>query len=170
MRWFAKIFKQEGIQFDTAVSASGRGNIWARIKGGNQPALMLLHHMDVVPPDPKYWDVDPSVEAKWKDGFNNPARLISDRNTLMELQIEHAAFAELLRNMCSITMLPASNKINVIPPEAQAQVDCRLFPDQDRGAFLREFAAAINDQTSRSSRLSRSGLQSHRQRLRCTGR
>jgi acetylornithine deacetylase/succinyl-diaminopimelate desuccinylase-like protein len=302
MRWFAKIFKQEGIQFDTAVSAPGRGNIWARIKGGSQPALMLLHHMDVVPADPKYWEVDPfavitkdsvifgrgaldtktlgvveletflalnrtkvpldrdivfmatadeeaggnfgagwvvknhpeafkgvglvlneggggdvdeagrvqfaievtqktpywikltsvgkpghgstpapesavnrliralarlqtyefaprvlpsvaaymtavapSMEAKWQDGFRNPSKLIADRNTLMELQIEHAAFAGLLRNTCSITMLQASNKINVIPPEAQAQVDCRLLPDQDRDAFLREFTAAVND-------------------------
>src|SRR6478752_103243 len=49
MRWFAKIFKQEGIPFDTASSAPGRGNIWARLKGGTQPALVLLHHMDVVP-------------------------------------------------------------------------------------------------------------------------
>ena len=63
----------------------------------------------------------------------------------MELQIELPEIAGLLRNTCSITMLQGSNKINVIPPEAQAQVDCRLLPDQDREAFLREFAAALND-------------------------
>src|SRR5215471_6952839 len=59
MRWFARIFQQEGIPFDTVSSAPGRGNIWARLKGGNQPALVLLHHMDVVPADPKYWSSDP---------------------------------------------------------------------------------------------------------------
>src|SRR5215203_2000647 len=51
-------------------------------------------------------------------------------------------------DVCSsdlITMLQASNKINVIPPEAQAQVDCRLLPDQDRDAFLREFTGVVND-------------------------
>ena len=42
-------------------------------------------------------------------------------------------------------MLQASSKINVIPPEAQAQIDCRLLPDQDREAFLREFSAVLND-------------------------
>ena len=42
-------------------------------------------------------------------------------------------------------MLQASNKINVVPPEAQAQVDCRLLPDQDRDAFLREVTSVIND-------------------------
>ena len=302
MRWFARIFQQEGIPFDTASSAPGRGNIWARLRGGTQPALVLLHHMDVVPADPKYWNSDPfaattkdsvvfargaldtktlgiveleaflalhrakvpldrdvifmatadeeaggnfgagwvvknhpeafkgagillneggdgtlgedgriqfgvevtqktplwlkltsvgkpghgstpppasavnrliraldrlqtyeftprvipavksyltaiapSAPDKWKAGFADPSKLIADHNTLMELQVEQPAVAGLLRNTCSITMLQASNKINVIPPEAQAQVDCRLLPDQDRDAFLREFAAAIND-------------------------
>jgi len=302
MRWFARILKQEGIPFDTATSAPGRGNIWARLKGGSEPALVLLHHMDVVPADPKYWDADPfaattkdsvifgrgaldtktlgvvmleafltlhrartplnrdvifmatadeeaggnfgagwlvknhpeafkgaglvlneggeatvdedgrmqfaievtqktplwlkltsvgkpghgstpapasavnrliraldrlqtyefsprvvpavaayfaaiapSMPAKWKDGFADPTKLIADRNVLTALQIDRPELAALLRNTCSITMLQASNKINVIPPEAQAQVDCRLLPDQDRPAFLREFSEAIND-------------------------
>jgi len=308
MRWFARILQQEGIAFDTATSAPGRGNIWARLKGGSQPALVLLHHMDVVPADPKYWSSDPfaatttvagkdsmiagrgaldtktlgvveleaflamhrakvplerdvifvatadeeaggsfgwgwlvknhpeafkgagllvneggdgtlgddgkiqfaievtqktplwlkltsvgkpghgstpppasavnhlisaldrlqtyefaprvipavktylaaiapSAPAKWRDGFADPSKLIADQNTLMQLQIDQPGIAGLLRNTCSITMLQASNKINVIPPEAQAQVDCRLLPDQDRAAFLREFAAALNDPT-----------------------
>jgi acetylornithine deacetylase/succinyl-diaminopimelate desuccinylase-like protein len=89
--------------------------------------------------------VAPSMEEKWRDGFNNPSKLIADRNTMMELQIEHAGFAGLLRNTCSITMLQASSKINVIPPEAQAQVDCRILPDQDHDAFLRELNSAVND-------------------------
>lgn len=301
MQWFARIFTEEGIPFDSASSAPGRGNIWARLKGGAQPALVLLHHMDVVPADPKYWDVDPfsaaikngeiygrgaqdtktlgvleleaflalhrahvpldrdvifmatadeeaggtfgagwvvkhhpeafkgagmllneggggdlddgktsfaievtqktpfwlaltatgkpghgstpppasavnrliraldrlqgyeftprvvpavaaymaatapSVPEKWKEYFMNPSKLIADRNLLTELQIDDPDFAALLRNTCSITMLQASPKINVIPPEARAQIDCRLLPDQDHAAFLRELAAAIND-------------------------
>ena len=302
MRWFARIFEKEGIPFDTAVSAQGRGNIWARLKGGDQPALVLLHHMDVVPADPKYWSTDPfaattkdsvifgrgaldtktlgvvqleaflalkragaplnrdvifmatadeeaggnfgagwvvknrpdavkgaglllneggessldaqgrmqfgievtqktpfwlkltsvgvpghgsrpgpasavnrliraldrlqtyefaprvvpavaeyfaaiasSMPDRWKSEFTDARKLIADRNTLMQLQIDRRDLAALLRNTCSITMLEASNKINVIPPEAQAQVDCRLLPDQNPDAFLREFNAALND-------------------------
>lgn len=301
MKWFARIFKEEGIPFDTASSAPGRGNVWARIKGGDKPALVLLHHMDVVPADPKYWDVDPfsatikngeiygrgaldtktlgvleleaflalhrahvpldrdvifmatadeeaggtfgagwvvkhhpeafkgagmllneggggdidqgktsfsievtqktpfwvkltatgkpghgstpppasavnrliraldrlqtyefaprvvpavaeymravapSVPEKWKEYFLNPQKLIADRNLLTELQIDDPDFAGLLRNTCSITMLQASPKINVIPPEAQAQLDCRLLPDQDHAAFLRELTSVLND-------------------------
>ena len=40
--FYAKIFKKEGIEFNSAESAPGRGNIWARLKGGNKPALILL--------------------------------------------------------------------------------------------------------------------------------
>ena len=302
MRWLARILAHEGIPFDTATSAPGRGNIWARLKGGSAPALVLLHHMDVVPADPKYWSADPfaattkdsvifgrgaldtktlgvvqleaflalkrakvpldrdvifmatadeeaggnfgagwiathhpeafrgaglllneggessldadgrmsfaievtqktplwleltavgrpghgstpapasavnrlvralgrlqtyefaprvvpavgeyfaaiapSMPARWTTGFGDAKRLIADRDTLMALQIERPELAALLRNTCAITMLRASNKINVIPPEAQAQVDCRLLPDEDRAAFLREFTAVIND-------------------------
>ena len=66
--YLARIFKEEGIDFDTASSAPGRANIWARLKGsGSEPALVLLHHMDVVPADARYWDVDP-FSALVKDG------------------------------------------------------------------------------------------------------
>ncbi len=302
MRWFARILKEEGIPFDTVVTAPGRGNIWARLKGGTEPALILMHHMDVVPADPKYWESDPfaattkdsiifgrgaldtktlgiaqlqaflalkrakvplnrdvifmatadeeaggnfgagwlvknrpdafkgaglllneggdwavnedgghqvgvevtqktplwlkltavgvpghgstpatasavnrlvraldrlqtyeftprvvpavgayfaaiapSMPQRWRDGFSDARKLLADRNTIVQLQLERRELAALLRNTCTITMLQASNKINVVPPEAQAQVDCRLLPDQDLPAFLREFTAVIND-------------------------
>ena len=302
MRWLARILAAEGIAFDTATSAPGRGNIWARLKGGSAPALVLLHHMDVVPADPKYWDSDPfaavtkdsvifgrgaldtkslgiahlqaflalkrakiplnrdvifmatadeeaggefgagwivknhpeafrgaglllneggggnvggdgrmqfaievtqktplwlkltavgrpghgstpapatavnrliralerlqtyefaprvipsvaeffaaiapSMPERWKDAFADPRTLIADRNTITALQIERRGLAALLRNTCTITMLQGSSKINVVPTEAQAQVDCRLLPDQDLAAFHREFTAVLND-------------------------
>ena len=57
--FLAEIFDAEGIEYDSAESAPGRGNIWARIKGGDKPALILLHHSDVVPANEEYWDFDP---------------------------------------------------------------------------------------------------------------
>lgn len=300
MRWFARILAQEGIPFDTASPAPGRGNIWARLKGGNEPALLLLHHMDVVPADPRYWDVDPfsgelrngdlygrgaldtkllgiahlqafialhrfkvpldrdvifmatadeeaggafgagwivknrpdafrgtgfvlneggsgslgagrqqvgievtqkvplwlklvatgnpghgsqpqvatavtrlvralerlrtyefaprivpAVDAyfkgiapnagPWQMAFQDMAAAVRNPATLLRLQAESPAAAALTRNTCSITMLEGSNKINVVPTEATAQIDCRTLPDQDHDAFIAELAAAIND-------------------------
>ena len=66
--YIANIFEQEGIEFNSAESATGRGNIWARIEGGDKPALVLLHHSDVVPANKKYWDFDP-FSGEIKDGY-----------------------------------------------------------------------------------------------------
>jgi len=46
-------------------------------------------------------------------------------------------------------MLEGGNKINVIPTEAHAQIDCRLRPDQEKAAFLTELAGVINDASIR---------------------
>jgi acetylornithine deacetylase/succinyl-diaminopimelate desuccinylase-like protein len=298
--YLARVFKEEGISFDTASSALGRANIWARLKGsGTEPALVLLHHMDVVPADPRYWEVDPfsatvkggdifgrgtldmksigilhletflalhrahiplkrdvifigtadeeaggtygagwlvknhpeafkgaalllteggsgvlqdgrqqfsievtqkvplwlklvstgtpghgsrppvssSVNAlvralyriqthdfaprlvpavdayfkglavnaapEWKDAFQNMTKGAANKDLLLRLQNEQPGLVALVRNTCSITMLQASNKVNVIPPEADAQIDCRLLPDQDPTAFVTELESAI---------------------------
>jgi len=62
------ILTAEGISWQSAESAPGRGNLWARIKGGDKPALILLQHMDVVPADPKYWTTDP-LSGEIRDGY-----------------------------------------------------------------------------------------------------
>tara|TARA_B100001057_G_scaffold130548_2_gene129610 strand:- start:192 stop:1583 length:1392 start_codon:yes stop_codon:yes gene_type:complete len=68
VNFLAKIFDEEGIQYNSAESAPGRGNIWARIKGGNKPAIILLHHSDVVPANEEYWDFDP-LSGEIVDGY-----------------------------------------------------------------------------------------------------
>lgn len=66
--FYSAILDDEGIEWKSAESAPGRGNIWARLKGGDQPALILLQHTDVVPADPKYWTTDP-LSGDIHDGF-----------------------------------------------------------------------------------------------------
>ena len=66
--FYAKIFEREGIEYFTGESAPGRGNIWARIKGGDLPSLILLQHTDVVPASKDYWETDPMV-AEIRDGY-----------------------------------------------------------------------------------------------------
>ncbi|EED35453.1 aminoacylase-1 [Luminiphilus syltensis NOR5-1B] len=66
--FYSEILDAEGIAWSSAESAPGRGNIWARIEGGDEPALILLQHTDVVPADPKYWTIDP-LSGEIRDGY-----------------------------------------------------------------------------------------------------
>jgi len=58
-------------------------------------------------------------------------------------------YAALLRNTISITVLQASKKVNVIPPVASADVDCRLLPGVTMADWIREVKDVIGDDTIR---------------------
>ncbi len=57
--YIADVLKREGIGAAVTASAPARGNVTARLKGGNAPALMLLGHTDVVAAEPDKWSRDP---------------------------------------------------------------------------------------------------------------
>ncbi|MDE0909950.1 MAG: M20/M25/M40 family metallo-hydrolase [Myxococcota bacterium] len=58
--FFAKHFADNGIESQIVESAPGRGNIIARLRGdGSKQAVVLMHHMDVVPADARFWTADP---------------------------------------------------------------------------------------------------------------
>lgn len=303
--FFADIFDRAGIKYEVAESAPGRGNIWARLEGGDEPALLLIHHMDVVPADAEHWSTDPlsgelrdgfvygrgalddkldgivhlqvflalhaagkpldrdvifmatadeeaggfygagwlvenrpdsfegvglilneggsgsitgegadarisfevevtqkvplwlkliaedepghgsmprvtnavtrlvrafanlddhdfeprivpAVDAyfkaiagdhpePWRSAFADMATAVQDDALLLRLQIENPFFHALTRNACSLTMLEGSKKINVVPPDATGQIDCRLLPDQDPAEFVEEIRRVVND-------------------------
>lgn len=301
VEFFAGIFDQVGIEYETAESAPGRGNIWARLEGGDEPALILLHHMDVVPATPETWDTDPfkavtrdgllfgrgALDTKslgivhleaflalyesgvplnrdvifmatadeeaggsygagwlvenrpelfedvgfllneggrgvrageqiyfaievaqkrpywlrliatdepghgsrplpnsattrliaalqriqstpfeprvtplvrqmfedispysavvWQESLQNIDGAIRDPEFLSRFQAEQPGLHALTRNTCSITILNGSNKINVVPPQASAELDCRILPDQDAQEFLDAIQSRIAD-------------------------
>ena len=59
----ASVFEREGIPVTRYESAPGKAIIYARLKATATPvagkAIVLLHHMDVVPADRSHWKVDP---------------------------------------------------------------------------------------------------------------
>ncbi len=297
--FFARIFDAEGITYEIVESAPGRGNIWARLEGGDQPGIVLLHHMDVVPADARFWTtaplsgelrdgyiygrgaldtktsgmlnlaaflalhragvpltrdvvfmatadeeaggffgagwlvehrpelfdgigfllneggggevvggkvqfgvevtqkvpywlrltatgepghgsrpqvsyaslemiealdrlgrhefearVVPAVDAHfkgmasqhpepWRTRFQDLAAAIREPGVLRELQVYDPSLHTLTRNTCSITRFGASEKINVVSPEAWAEIDCRLLPDQDPDVWLAEMRQVL---------------------------
>ena len=68
------ILEREGFEvqiLDTAASVLGprRPNLYTRLKGsGAKKAIALVHHIDVVPADTRYWTVDP-YGGVIKDGY-----------------------------------------------------------------------------------------------------
>jgi acetylornithine deacetylase/succinyl-diaminopimelate desuccinylase-like protein len=67
-RFLREALSSEGIAAETFESAPGRVNLVARIGAGRGPAVILLHHMDVVPADPAGWSAPP-FSGELRDGF-----------------------------------------------------------------------------------------------------
>src|SRR5882672_10938381 len=68
-RFLEEVLARDGIASETAESASGRGNLVARLRGdGSEGGIVLHHHIDVVYADRRYWTVDP-FGGVTKDGY-----------------------------------------------------------------------------------------------------
>ena len=71
-RFLKGILDREGIPaqiLDTTELGAAHANLYARLKGnGSKKAIVLLHHMDVVPATPSQWSVDP-FSGILKDGY-----------------------------------------------------------------------------------------------------
>jgi acetylornithine deacetylase/succinyl-diaminopimelate desuccinylase-like protein len=59
-KFLKKILDKEGIKNQIFDLGNNRANLYAILKGnGSKKPLVMMHHMDVVPADPKYWSVPP---------------------------------------------------------------------------------------------------------------
>jgi acetylornithine deacetylase/succinyl-diaminopimelate desuccinylase-like protein len=72
-RFLKEILEREGIEaaiLDTAeLKPAGRANLYARLRGdGSKRAIALVHHIDVVPADQRFWTQDPFA-GSITDGF-----------------------------------------------------------------------------------------------------
>jgi acetylornithine deacetylase/succinyl-diaminopimelate desuccinylase-like protein len=59
--------------------------------------------------------------------------------------LDNVYWNAILRNTISLTGLHGSNKTNVIPPEASADIDIRLLPDADPAQVLATLKRIVND-------------------------
>lgn len=85
----------------------------------------------------------PTEQAK--QDFANLPGAVERSDFLRQLQMEQPSIYALLSNTCSLTRLAASDKVNVIPPEASLEMDCRLLPDQSPDEFMDQLTAIIDD-------------------------
>ena len=87
-------------------------------------------------------DLDPNPQGR--EQLKDLNKSLSDPIFAAEFTKNPRANAR-VRNTISITMLEGSNKVNVIPAVASAQLDVRLLPSEDPQTFLRQLRAVIAD-------------------------
>jgi acetylornithine deacetylase/succinyl-diaminopimelate desuccinylase-like protein len=83
----------------------------------------------------------PGEQGRW---LQNVSRAL-DEPRAREWILSNVYWNAILRNTITITGLQGSNKTNVIPPEASAEVDIRLLPDQDPASVLATLEAVVAD-------------------------
>jgi acetylornithine deacetylase/succinyl-diaminopimelate desuccinylase-like protein len=97
------------------------------------PAERYFQELATREPDPlrRRWLADPTAALRSRAG-----RLFLTSNPY---------YNAILRNTISITALRGSDKTNVIPAEASAELDVRLLPGERPGDFVRELRRVIAD-------------------------
>jgi len=86
-----------------------------------------------------------NASPKWRDRYANMATALKTPGVIEELQHDNPGVHALIRNTCSMTRLGGSDKINVVPAEAWAELDCRLLPDQEPKKFIAELQGVLGD-------------------------
>jgi acetylornithine deacetylase/succinyl-diaminopimelate desuccinylase-like protein len=82
--------------------------------------------------------------GQYRQWLENPRAALADTAARAWLTSDIDRNA-LLRNTISLTVLTGSNKTNVIPPVATAEVDIRLLPDQNGDSVLAELKRVVAD-------------------------
>ena len=88
-------------------------------------------------------DLEPSGERRQR--LKDLKASLQDPAFAAEFTKNLRANAE-VRNTISITVLEGSNKVNVIPPQASAQLDVELLPSENPQQFINELRKVIGDE------------------------
>ena len=109
-----------------------------------------LHRTDmkVLPSVERFFrDQAPRVGAPHSEWYRDIRKAIQDPSAVKAIDDGDASMSALLRNTISITVVRAGYKTNVIPGTAEAELDVRLLPGEERQAFLDELQEVIGDPT-----------------------
>ena len=135
----------------TATGTAGHASIPRPDSSVNRLIRALNKLLDYKPPI----QLTPAVEQMFKAGaplrpvamrvkFENIRESLKDPEFVKLLEADPMANA-LLRNTISITMLAGSNKVNIIPPAASADLDTRVVPSEKLDRWIAELKGIIND-------------------------
>jgi acetylornithine deacetylase/succinyl-diaminopimelate desuccinylase-like protein len=114
----------------------------------------ILHYeteVKVIPAVQTYFTALAAQEEPTKaERFRDLERALADP-TFRKDFLANPTYNALVRNTISATVLEGSNKTNVIPAHARAQLDCRLLPGEDPQPFVASLEKVVNDPEVRFS-------------------
>jgi len=91
----------------------------------------------IIPPVEAYFaGLSLAMDDEWADAYANIASAIREPGFMQEFQEYSPGHHALTRDTCTMTRMGASSKINVVPPEAWAELDCRILPDRPAEEFI----------------------------------
>lgn len=90
----------------------------------------------------------PTTKGELARALSDPSAALRDPS-LRRILLENPERSADLRTTISVTGLSGSEKINVIPGDATASIDCRLLPGEDSQRFLAKLRDVAGDDTLR---------------------
>jgi acetylornithine deacetylase/succinyl-diaminopimelate desuccinylase-like protein len=135
----------------TATGEGGHGSMPRPNSSVNRLLRALNRLLDYTPPirlapvvEQSFKSLAPLAPPAQAAKFANIREAIKDPEFLRQLESEPFSRA-MIRNTISVTMLQGSNKINVIPPAAYAEIDTRLTPGEKLDRWIAELRGVIKD-------------------------
>ncbi|HEU0173873.1 MAG TPA: M20/M25/M40 family metallo-hydrolase [Blastocatellia bacterium] len=135
----------------TATGESGHGSTPRPNSSVNRLLRALNRLLDYTPPirlapvvEQSFQSIAPLAPPAQAAKYADIREAIKDPEFLRQLESEPFARA-IIRNTISITVLQGSNKINVIPPAAYAEIDTRLAPGEKLDRWIAELRGVIKD-------------------------
>lgn len=149
------------------VEVAHKGAVWVRLTAHGEPghgsspraesavtrlldALQRIRerpiHYRLTPHVRDYFQkMTPHIEDEWHAAFADIDSAIDDPAFRERLLDAKRWYHALLYDTVSITMLEGSDKVNVIPATASAELDCRILPDTTPEEFVAELTTIIGD-------------------------
>jgi acetylornithine deacetylase/succinyl-diaminopimelate desuccinylase-like protein len=135
----------------TATGESGHGSTPRPNSSVNRLLRALNRLLDYTPPirltpvvEQSFRSVAPLLPAQQAAKYADVSEAVRDPEFLRQLESDPFA-RSIIRNTISITVLQGSNKINVIPPAAYAEIDTRLTPGEKLDRWIAELRGVIKD-------------------------
>jgi acetylornithine deacetylase/succinyl-diaminopimelate desuccinylase-like protein len=136
----------------TATGEAGHASVPDPDSSVNRLLRALNRLLDYTPPiqvtgpvEEAFKAIAPLMQPSVRSKYANLKEGLKDPSFAQEFQKNPNSRA-LIRNTISITMLEGSNKTNVIPPVAHAELDTRLVPGEKLERWIAELKGVINDE------------------------